>query len=358
MSSTHSFCYEQVERERLLVWVGNERPNTDEQQNAKGIKNQRILAGEDLLTLSKKAIEAAASNIKPAKLQKSENADQLDENSTAELKVRVLEVLLHVLTGKKVRIKIFNPDDLSLSNKAQEITSRLESTDQGQSMQGWGVEYDYYKMQKESETMTFNVEGVIRVSNMQDVKFSLTLNMSREFISEENINIRMGDAVKKDPLVINLDGQPAELTIAKFDFDLDSDGVSEKVPFVKPGSGFLALDGNKDGQINNGSELFGPSTGNGFSELSTYDEDGNMWIDESDTIFNDLLIWSKDSGGNDSLFSLGEKGVGAIYLGNISTQFSINDVSNNQQGEIRSTGIYLNNDATSVGTVHQIDLII
>ena len=67
-----------------------------------------------------------------------------------------------------------------------------------------------------------------------------------------------------------------------FSFDLDSDGVKEDIPMIRPGSGFLALDLNKDGIINNGNELFGPHTGDGFVELSSYDKDTNNWIDEND----------------------------------------------------------------------------
>ena len=61
-----------------------------------------------------------------------------------------------------------------------------------------------------------------------------------------------------------------------------SDGRKDNISFVQPGSGFLAVDKNNDGKINNGKELFGPNTGNGFDELAKYDSDGNQWIDESD----------------------------------------------------------------------------
>ena len=45
------------------------------------------------------------------------------------------------------------------------------------------------------------------------------------------------------------------------------------------------LDLNNDDIITNGNELFGPRTGNGFTELSVYDEDGNNWIDEKDLVY-------------------------------------------------------------------------
>ena len=61
---------------------------------------------------------------------------------------------------------------------------------------------------------------------------------------------------------------------------------------------FLALDLNGDGRINNGSELFGALSGNGFADLAQYDSDANGWIDENDEIFQRLKVWSgADDGG-------------------------------------------------------------
>jgi hypothetical protein len=160
-----------------------------------------------------------------------------------------------------------------------------------------------------------------------------------------------------DPLVINFDGAAAQLSDTKFSFALDNDGTLDQLSFLKPGSGFLAFDQNQDGIINNGSELFGPSIGNGFKELSQYDQDQNGWIDENDSIYEKLRIWTKDQDGKDTLFALGQKGIGAIYLGNINTEFSLKNASNQALGELRSTGIFLREDGTA-GTVQQVDLVV
>ncbi len=81
--------------------------------------------------------------------------------------------------------------------------------------------------------------------------------------------------------------------IKKLKFDLDGNGKIEEIYFPAKGSGFLAIDLNEDGIINNGFELFGPATANGFEELAKYDEDSNRWIDESNSIFLKLKIWVK-----------------------------------------------------------------
>ena len=153
-----------------------------------------------------------------------------------------------------------------------------------------------------------------------------------------------------DPLVLNFKGGAAELTEQKYRFDLDSDGTGEEISFVGPGSGFLALDRNGNGTVDDGSELFGTRSGDGFADLGAYDDDGNGWIDENDEIYDHLRIWTKDENGNDQLLALGVKGVGAIYLGNVNTGFTLKGADNSTAGAIRSTGFYLSEDGSS-GTI-------
>jgi hypothetical protein len=101
--------------------------------------------------------------------------------------------------------------------------------------------------------------------------------------------------------------------------------------------------------------MFGPSTGSGFLELKSYDDDGNNWIDENDSIYDRLQVWTKDEAGNDKLFAIGQVGIGAIYLGSISSNFELKDSSNMLRGAIRETGIFLREDA-SAGTIQHVDL--
>ena len=72
--------------------------------------------------------------------------------------------------------------------------------------------------------------------------------MSREFYSEQNMQVRAGDALK-DPLVINFSGTAAQLGQRDFYFDIDADGSKDQIAFVGEGSGLLALDKNEDGSI-------------------------------------------------------------------------------------------------------------
>ena len=226
----------------------------------------------------------------------------------------------------------------------------------GQESAGFGIVYEYHEVYREDERMVFSASGTVSTADGREISFESTLGMSRTFYEENHISIRAGDALK-DPLVINFDGRGTNLSDTTFHFDIDSDGKQDQIHFAASGSGFLALDKNNDGEINNGGELFGANTGDGFQELSMYDADRNGWIDENDDIYENLRIWQIDENGQKTLVSLGEKGVGAIYLGHVSSPFEIKDEENNLQGKVRSTGIYLGEDGKQ-GTVQQVDLVV
>lgn len=208
----------------------------------------------------------------------------------------------------------------------------------------------------ESENTSFTTTGKVVTQDGREIEFGLTMEMSRSFQAryEENYMFSIPDVC--DPLVINLDGNIAGLSDQKFLFDLDGDGEEESISTLASGSGFLALDKNGDGIINDGNELFGTKSGDGFRDLAAYDSDGNGWIDENDPIFEKLMIWTKDENGKDQLYKLTDKGVGAICLRNTATQFSLNNAMTNQtNGYIRSSGIFLFEDGEA-GTVQHLDI--
>ncbi len=181
--------------------------------------------------------------------------------------------------------------------------------------------------------------------------------MSRAFMQSIDM-LEAQDYIKTDPLIINLDSNVTSVSDQKFYFDLDSDGKKEQISMAGKGSGFLALDKNGDGIINDGSELFGTKSGDGFKDLAMYDEDKNGWIDENDSVFSKLKIWTKDEDGKDQLIDLLKADVGAIFLGNVDTQFSLKDSDNNLNAEVRKTGVYLKESTGLAGTIAHVDLAI
>lgn len=132
----------------------------------------------------------------------------------------------------------------------------------------------------------------------------------------------------RDPLTIDLGSLGIELTTLEngVHFDLDKNGFAEKTAWIGNEDGFLVLDRNKDGIINDGGELFGDqvelSNGlisvSGFEALADLDENGDGLIDKNDAIWNDLRVWvdANQNGFSESseLKSLNDLGIVSISL--------------------------------------------
>lgn len=218
------------------------------------------------------------------------------------------------------------------------------------------MEYETEFSYSEEETTSFSTTGTVKTADGREINFNMDVEMSRSFSMHYKEQYKVQSVRVCDPLVINLDTNIAGLSDQKFFFDLDADGTEEEISMLQAGSGYLALDKNHDGRINDGSELFGAKSGNGFADLAQYDDDGDGWIDEDDAIWNQLKIWCKDESGRDSLYKLSDKGVGAICLQNVSTQYSLNSQKSNEtNGYIRSTGIFLYENG-SAGSVQHVDV--
>jgi hypothetical protein len=352
MASQHAAVTQREVKESLRKWVGDSRPDFEGRSRSDPQGRSRA----DTVQLSR-----AVQEIRSSKQVASADAELTPDD---EAKLRLVVRMVELLTGKK--LKLISPKELNEAleagrKQAQETAEALPNAPaEGQTRPeraGFGVEYDYSERYREAERTTFSAQGVIKTQDGQEIVFSVDLSMSREFAMEQNVSLRAGDARLKDPLVLNFGGNAAELTATRFSFDLDSDGHQDQIAFVGPDSGFLALDRNDDGVISDGRELFGPATGQGFAELAAHDQDGNRWIDENDAIYQNLRIWSRDAEGRDQLVALGQRGVGAIYLGHVTTPFSLKDGQNALLGQVRDSGVFLREDGMA-GTVQQIDLTV
>ena len=233
------------------------------------------------------------------------------------------------------------------------LFGRETDIDDDTDIRGTGYEAHYYS---EAEEVSYNTQGKVVTADGREIDFNLSFKMSRSFEQYYEKEHTLNVASLCDPLVINLDTDIAGVSDQKFLFDIDSDGVKDSISVLNGGSGFLALDKNGDGTVNDGSELFGTSSGDGFKDLAAYDSDGNGWIDEADEIWDKLLIYSMNEDGSSSLYGLKEKGVGAIFLGNVSTDYSLKNAANDSlNAMIRRTGVFLYEDGNA-GTIQHLDL--
>lgn len=234
-------------------------------------------------------------------------------------------------------------------------------------IQNWGMEevsfggnvrtLDYVQETAfyEQESTNFSTVGTVKTADGREIHFNVEVGMSRQFQQTFREKLNLASFTMCDPLVLNLDTDVAQLSDQKFYFDIDADGVKDEISMLDAASGYLALDKNGDGIINDGNELFGTKSGDGFADLQAYDEDGNGWIDENDAIWSKLQIWCKDENGNDKLYRLADKGVGAICLQKAATDFALKGDAGQTKGAIRSTGVFLYENG-NVGTVQHVDV--
>ena len=268
------------------------------------------------------------------------------------VKLLMLEQLYTSLTGKRYdfnALKMLSLDDLKINNDIripnagpQQINLSFQRTE------------TYYEYQE----MSFEATGIVKTADGRQIQFDMNVMMSHEFYTSNSttIDIALQTGRLCDPLVVSFDGLLPSFTEDRYEFDLIVGGELENIFMPTNGSGFLALDKNGNGVIDDGSELFGAATGNGFAELAAYDDDGNGWIDENDTVFEQLKIMFMDKeSGEFMLVSLKEAGIGAIYLGSADTNYEINSDKHETQGIIRKSGFFLYENGNS-GSIHHIDL--
>ena len=359
LSSQHSLIEQESRQETLRL-----------QQNGRTLT---IAVQQDKVSISEQAQNLWSTQTQTSSRVNSSsgvNASALSDRDKQ--KILLIEKMLEMLTGKKVKLRVFDPSRWAqrqaptMSSGAGAGAGAAGQTSGGQqatggqvttvSGGGWGMSYDLRATRFEQEQTTLQASGVVRTADGREINFSMDVSMSRQFMSNQSLSIRAGAAMT-DPLVINLSGVAGDLTAQKYSFDIDADGDADQISFAGQGGGFLALDRNGDGTINDGGELFGTESGNGFKDLAEFDTDGNQWIDENDAVFDKLRIWMKSESGQDQLVALGQAGVGAIYLGNVSTEFAVKDEANTQQGQVRSSGMFLRENGMA-GVIQQIDLAV
>jgi hypothetical protein len=131
------------------------------------------------------------------------------------------------------------------------------------------------------------------------------------------------------PLALDLDGngiQTVALAEAGGSFDLFGNGQAVKSGWLSGGDGFLAIDANGNGSIDDIDELFGGfGQGDAFAKLAGFDSNSDGLVDAHDADFGSLKIW-RDANGNHQtdageLISLGDLGIQSLSTSYRTTPF-------------------------------------
>jgi len=174
---------------------------------------------------------------------------------------------------------------------------------------------------------------------------------------------------RKDPLTLDLDNDGLETVAVSSSllFDHDGDGIKNASGWIGADDGFLVLDRNGNGTIDNGTELFGDSTpdnngkttfnpsgkmADGFAALKQEDTNTDGKVDSQDARWSQLRVWrdlNQDGVSQATeLFSLGQLGI---------TSFSTTKIANRETlangNEIADLGTYTKADG-SAGTMGEI----
>lgn len=376
LQADHVALTRRESQETLRTWRG-ERPDFERTANRSGMSG----IASTIARISATAREAlAAATIRPSTVAPAPTFTAPDATASQASAIEaasaaadndpflsLVKRMIEMLTGQEVRTFDFSAFSAEMHHaevSATAVSTRTQgsanASDAGNGRAGYGIEYDYHAVHEEMETTNFSAQGVVRTTDGHEISFQFDLEMTRLYREETNISVRAGDAVRKDPLVVNFGGTAAQLaaqTGQRFRFDLDGDGDAENLPLFASGSGYLALDLNRNGRIDSGKELFGPQSGNGFADLARLDSDSNGWIDENDADFKRLSVWTPAAEGNGKQQALGELDIGALALAHVASPFALRGNNNADLGVIRSSGIFLT-ESGKTGSLQEIDLTV
>lgn len=283
--------------------------------------------------------------------QAAQSDDRRRNDANSEFSSQSLERHLEDITEKILGKPLTLKGSEQIVNSEQKASFSLTS----ESSSAFSMFIDSTRITRKIDVMDFSSTGNIQTSDGRTVDFSLDLSIKRSEIVYQSIWSQM--PLMLDPVVLSFEDGLESLGNTTFSFDLDSDGTKDVINGLSAGSGFLAIDTNGDGAINNGRELFGPQTGHGYNELSFYDNDGNNWIDENDPVFDKLLVWMGAGQEEEKLISLREAGVGALSLGNVDSEFEVKDPMGRVQGQITRSGIFFMENG-QVKSMQEIDLAV
>ncbi len=202
---------------------------------------------------------------------------------------------------------------------------------------------------------------------------NFTLNLSNSSnasvtFCEPNKTVSIGDTscyTVVSPIALDLDGNGIHTTAlidSQGQFDLGT-GKAVNSGWLSSGDGFLAVDLNGNGKIDNIGELFGGNKGDGFAKLATYDSNHDGVVNAKDADYAKLLVWQDLNGNHQTdageLRTLAQAGIASLtvaftdqavnQLGNVLGETST--ATRADGSSIAMTDVYFNVAPADAGTV-------
>ena len=255
-----------------------------------------------------------------------------------------------------------NPNVLFGRDHQVAITFLIDALENNTSLDNLGKflekkEQDLLASEQNQTRQNRNSLGKLRTNLLETDNLSVDYNNPLPSYLEESgssfgsYNIDNDQIFPLDPIIIDLDGNGLELSnvsVSTVFFDIDADGYLENTAWTT--DGILSFDLNKDGIINNITEVFSEhfndgSFYSGLEALATLDSNQNDIISAIDTQFSQILVWQDINQDGVSqaneLKTLSDHGIASINLNGITTETT-------QEGNIiKKRSIFHRNDGTS-----------
>ena len=220
---------------------------------------------------------------------------------------------------------------------------------------------------------TFNLGDLLSVEQWHSHEQQLNYQVSGQFnINEQALSLHYNLAITskhssysktqvtaaalKDPLIVQFGSQGLGNIKGQTSFAINQDDTLDSLPIFSGDVGYLVYDQNDNQQADDGTELFGPKTGHGFTELAQMDSNENGFIDQGDQQFEQLYLWQP---GDEKLperwLSLKDAKIEAISLSAINTPFDFYDQQGEIQAQLRQSSFAISENGSGRG-VHQVDV--
>jgi hypothetical protein len=208
--------------------------------------------------------------------------------------------------------------------------------------------------QSHEQHLDYQMQGQF---NINDKELSLNYNLSLSSKRTDYSKVEISAAALKDPLLVQFGAQGLGNIIGQSSFAINQDNILDNLPIFSGDVGYLVYDKNNNQQADDGSELFGPKTGQGFAELAQLDSNKNGFIDVEDQQFEHLYLWqpSGENSQTEQWLSLKEAKIQAISLSAINTPFDFYDQQGEIQAQLRQSSFAISESGLGRG-VHQVDV--
>jgi len=294
-------------------------------------------------------------------------------------KVKLIKLILESYLGKDLSIDLSQLDFRNSKQQSLADTEKLSDLNTSSNPKNELLNIDGQQFNSddnitvtnsnvELQYLSYQVQGQFSL-NDQNITLDYQFDLSSKYASKTTITTTA--AALKDPLIIQFGAQGIGEINGETELDINNDKNLNSLPIFSGDVGYLVFDKNDNKTVDNGSELFGPTSNNGFSELAQLDSNNNGFFDSQDNAYQRVYIWQpqQDNSSNNTsniipkkgnnnqqeLVSLAHAGVSAIYLDAIDTPFNFRNQNGDITAQLRQSSFAITDNNQAVG-IHQIDV--